>query len=267
MSGKKRSTKTLQTLQWGGGLSVSRGNKRVGLLYLQLDLFFRNENSAQRGSFGPDIPADIPPKTSVRPSKSWKKQAFRNGHPTRTSIKKLRSAKLRADSSFPIFYLRKLSFVAYGKLVWSFFAQNLVCLAYGGSRFALFCYLRFPPVRTISQKNPRAHKNKIGTPPPKKKNQNTPPPKTRSFMDMGFFLQKERIFPGVHKIDAPISGPRIADKNFTDTRIFLKCLFFCLCFPHRKLKKTNSEQRDLNFEYPRYPSLRKRYININKIFR
>ena len=37
-----------------------------------------------------------------------------------------------------------------------------------------------------------------------------------------FFLQKERIFPGVHKIGAPISGPRIADKHFTDTkRIFL----------------------------------------------
>ena len=33
---------------------------------------FRNKNSAQRGSFGPDIPADVPPKTSVRPSKSWK---------------------------------------------------------------------------------------------------------------------------------------------------------------------------------------------------
>ena len=32
---------------------------------------------------------------------------------------------------------------------------------------------------------------------------------------------KERIFPGVHKIGAPISGPRIADTNFTDTRIFL----------------------------------------------
>ena len=41
-------------------------------------------------------------------------------------------------------------------------------------------------------------------------------------MDMGFFLQKERIFPGVHKIGAPISGPRIADTNFTDTGIFLK---------------------------------------------
>ena len=31
-----------------------------------------------------------------------KKQAFRNGHPARTSIKKLRSEKLRADFSFPI---------------------------------------------------------------------------------------------------------------------------------------------------------------------
>ena len=41
-------------------------------------------------------------------------------------------------------------------------------------------------------------------------------------MDMAVFLQKEGIFPGVHKIGAAISGPRIADKNFTDTRIFLK---------------------------------------------
>ena len=62
----------------------------------------RNENSAQRGSFGPDIPADVPPKTSVRPSKILENQAFRNGHPTRTSMKKLRSEKLRADFSFPI---------------------------------------------------------------------------------------------------------------------------------------------------------------------
>ena len=38
-------------------------------------------------------------------------------------------------------------------------------------------------------------------------------------MDMGFFfLQKERIFPGVHKIGAAMSGPRIADKKtFTDS--------------------------------------------------
>ena len=39
-------------------------------------LYFRNEKSAQRGSFGTDIPADIRPKTSVRPSKSWKNKHF-----------------------------------------------------------------------------------------------------------------------------------------------------------------------------------------------
>ena len=59
-----------------------------------------------------------------------------------------------------------------------------------------FCNDPFPN-DPISQKNPCAHKNKIGTPPP--------PPKKNP-------KQKERIFPGVHKIDAPISGPRIADK-------------------------------------------------------
>ena len=30
------------------------------------------------------------------------------------------------------------------------------------------------------------------------------------------------FFWGARKIGAAISGPRIADKNFTDTRIFLK---------------------------------------------
>ena len=47
------------------------------------------EKSAQRRSFGPDIHADIRQKTSVRPSKSWKKkQASWHGHPARTSMKK-----------------------------------------------------------------------------------------------------------------------------------------------------------------------------------
>ena len=65
------------------------------------------------------------------------------------------------------------------------------------------------------QKNPRAF-----PPPPKPK---TPPLSLkRGILWTGFFLQKERIFPGVHKIGAAISGPRIADTNFTDTRIFLK---------------------------------------------
>ena len=40
-------------------------------------------------------------------------------------------------------------------------------------------------------------------------------------MDMGFSCRTDAFFPGVHKIGAPISGPRIADTNFTDTRIFL----------------------------------------------
>ena len=38
-------------------------------------------------------------------------------------------------------------------------------------------------------------------------------------MDMGFPAERT-LFPGVHRIGAAISGPRIADKNFTDTRIF-----------------------------------------------
>ena len=36
----------------------------------------RNEKSAQRGSFWPDVPVDIRPKTSVRPSKSWRKTSI-----------------------------------------------------------------------------------------------------------------------------------------------------------------------------------------------
>ena len=46
-------------------------------------------------------------------------------------------------------------------------------------------------------------------------------------MDMGFSCRENAFFPGVHKIDAPISGPRIADKNFTDTRIFLPEYYLC----------------------------------------
>ena len=67
--------------------------------------------------------------------------------------------------------------------------------------------------RAIFQKNPCAQKNKIGISPPPPQNPKYPPPKTRNFMDMGFFRQKERIFPGVHKIGAAISGPRITDRK------------------------------------------------------
>ena len=46
--------------------------KKINLIKLCI----RNENSAQRGSYRPDIPAEIPPKTSVRPSKPWKNVHF-----------------------------------------------------------------------------------------------------------------------------------------------------------------------------------------------
>ena len=62
---------------------------------------------------------------------------------------------------------------------------------------------------TKVSENPRAHKNKIGTPPQNPRE--PPPPTTRNFMDMEVFLQKANI-PGVHKIDAPISDPRIVSK-------------------------------------------------------
>ena len=52
-------------------------------------------------------------------------------------------------------------------------------------------HLRSPTAGHNNQKNPRAHKNKIGPPPQKK--QKTPP-KTRNFMGMEVFLQKERNF-------------------------------------------------------------------------
>ena len=64
----------------------------------------------------------------------------------------------------------------------------------------------------LTSENPRAHKNKIVTPPQKKPK--LPPPKTRNFMGMEVFQQKERNFPGAHKIGTAISGPRIAGKHF-----------------------------------------------------
>ena len=52
-------------------------------------------------------------------------------------------------------------------------------------------------------------------------------------MGMGFFLQKERIFPGAHKIGTAISGPRIAGNKFDEHEDFSeigKPLKTCTCF-------------------------------------
>ena len=72
-----------------------------------------------------------------------------------------------------------------------------------------------PTKKGIFQKNPRAHENKISTPPPPPpQNPKSPPPKRRNFTDMGFSCRKNAFFPGVPKIGAAISGPRIADRKF-----------------------------------------------------
>ena len=68
-------------------------------------------------------------------------------------------------------------------------------------------------------------KIKSALPPPPPQNPIYPPPqKNEEFYGHGFSCRTDAFFPGVHKIGAAISGPRIADKNFTDTRIFLKIL-------------------------------------------
>ena len=47
------------------------------------------------------------------------------------------------------------------------------------------------------------------------RNPKYPPPLKRGILwTWRVFLQKERIFPGAHKIGAAISGPRIAGKTF-----------------------------------------------------
>ena len=62
-------------------------------------------------------------------------------------------------------------------------------------------------------------KIKSALPPPK--TENTPPPLKRGILwTGGFSCRKNAIFPRVRKIGAAIPGPRIADTNFTDTRIF-----------------------------------------------
>ena len=57
-------------------LNHLRGNSGIRALYQTIGIQTlakdQERKSAQRGSFGPDVPADVPPKTSVSRSKSWK---------------------------------------------------------------------------------------------------------------------------------------------------------------------------------------------------
>ena len=75
---------------------------------------------------------------------------------------------------------------------------------------------------TQNRKNPRAHKNKIGTSTPPPKKPKIPPPKKEEFYGHGGFpAERTKKMPGAHKIGAAISGPRIAGGNFMDITLFL----------------------------------------------
>ena len=87
---------------------------------------------------------------------------------------------------------------------------------FGGLRGPKILYAEILRVPYFQKKNPRAHKNKIGTPP-----KYPPPLKEGILWTWVFFLQKERIFQVSIKLAQPFPAPRIADKNFMDTRIFL----------------------------------------------
>ena len=68
-----------------------------------------------------------------------------------------------------------------------------------------------------SEKNlaPIKIKSALLTPPPQKKN-----PKTRNSMGMEVFPQKERNFPGAHKVGAAIPAPELRAKNLRTRGFF-----------------------------------------------
>ena len=65
--------------------------------------------------------------------------------------------------------------------------------------------------KSFVQKNPRTHKNQIGTSPPPK-TQNSPPPKTRNFMDMGFPAERTQFFHVPIKLAQPFPAPELRTK-------------------------------------------------------
>ena len=85
--------------------------------------------------------------------------------------------------------------------------------------------------QTLQNKGKHKMTNRPCLPPPK--NPKYPPPSNEEFYGHRFSCRKNAFFPRAHKIGTAISGPRIADKNFTDTRIFLK---HCRCTVVAKMR-------------------------------
>ena len=63
---------------------------------------------------------------------------------------------------------------------------------------------------SLFQRNPRAHKNKIGTSPPPPK----PPSKTRNFTDMGFPAERTHFFQASIKLAQPFPAPELRTRIY-----------------------------------------------------
>ena len=68
-------------------------------------------------------------------------------------------------------------------------------------------------------KNPRAHKNKIGTPPPPK-NPIPPPPQTEEFYGHGFSCRTDAFFQASIKLAQPFPAPELRTKTLRTRGFF-----------------------------------------------
>ena len=73
--------------------------REIDSIYLS---FHQERKFSPKRKFLPGCPCGHPAKNFGQALQILEKQSFWNGHPARTSMKKLRSEKLRADFPFPI---------------------------------------------------------------------------------------------------------------------------------------------------------------------
>ena len=97
-----------------GGVS-NGGVSRSGLVLP----FLQERKFSPKRKFWAGYPCGHPAKNFGQALQILEKQAFWNGHPARTSMKKLRSEKLRADFPFPIFVLF-CPFLSFSRFFWDF---------------------------------------------------------------------------------------------------------------------------------------------------
>ena len=134
--------------------------------------------------------------TLLKVHKNESVQKFRANHGTPANI---------SEPSFQhtlVFWIKTA--ILWTKILCPFQRCIIAICEFGALRFRKIC----APVKI-----------KSALPPPQ--TQNTPPLK-RGILWTWVFPAERTHFPGVHKICAAISGPRIAHTNFTDTRTFLR---------------------------------------------